>query len=90
MTEKKKLIIKRKEFLKWKLNDFLDKADFYEEFIEKQLEQEGHVSVYIDDLLEHLSYLPWKVIANQEDFNTTQEEFNPNTYILRDFNVEWL
>lgn len=90
MTEKKKLIIKRKEFLKWKLNDFLDKADFYEELIEKQLEQKGHVSVYIDDLLEHLSYLPWKVIANQEDFDTTQKEFNPNTYILRDFNVEWL
>lgn len=90
MTEKKKLVIKRKEFLKWKLNDFLDKADFYEELIEKQLEQKGHVSVYIDDLLEHLSYLPWKVIANQEDFDTTQEEFNPNTYILRDFNVEWL
>lgn len=90
MTEKKKLIIKRKEFLKWKLNDFLDKADFYEELIEKQLEEEGHVSVYIDDLLEHLSYLPWKVIANQEDFDTTQEEFNPNTYILQEFNVEWI
>lgn len=90
MTEKKKLIIKRKEFLKWKLNDSLDKADFYEELIEKQLEQKGHVCVSIDDLLEHLSYLPWKVIANQEDFGTTQEEFNPNTYILRDFNVEWL
>lgn len=90
MTEKKKLIIKRKEFLKWKLNDFLDKADFYEELIEKRLEEEGHVSVYIDDLLEHLSYLPWKVIANQEDFDTTQEEFNPNTYILQEFNVEWI
>ena len=90
MTEKKKLIIKRKEFLKWKLNDFLDKADFYEELIEKQLEEEGNVSVYIDDLLEHLLYLPWKVIANQEDFDTTQEEFNPNTYILQEFNVEWI
>ena len=90
MTEKKKLIIKRKEFLKWKLNDYLDKPDFYEELIEKQLEEEGHVSVSIDDLLEHLSYLPWKVIANQEDFDTTQEEFNPNTYILQDFNVEWI
>ena len=92
MTEKKKLIIKRKEFLKWKLNDYLDKENFYEEFIEPGLKEHGHVYVTVDDLISETSYLPKSLVSNIEDFPELikEEELTPNTYFLQEFNVEWI
>ena len=88
----KKLIIKRKEFLKWKLNDYLDKADFYEEFIEPALEEQGHAYVSVDDLLSETQYIPKHLIANIEDLAELikEDELTPSTYFFQEFNVEWV
>ena len=61
--KKQKLIIDRKNFLKWKFSD-PDDYGILHYFVEKQLKEQNEATVSLDDLISNTGYVPSHIIEN--------------------------